>query len=189
MVCYGQCCSSKGRAIAVLAVTMALPTVSIDGRAQPPLPPGDPSASVGSTALPPYRLPALALVQPPAGGSVPQDRPTVVFRFAPGEASDPIDSRTFAVTVGGENRSALFQVAATEAWGPLAPAVAGQSPVIALGAHRVAARICSVRGACAAVTAVVTVVPPIASSEKVATDRKRSLLELLLLAVRKLVAP
>lgn len=191
MVCRKQYRSWPSQsAIAILTTVLALVGSPSNGRAQPPLPTGGPGASTGTTSLPLYRPPALALVQPPAGGSVPQDRPIVVFRFAPGESGDPIDARSFSVTVNTENRSALFQVAASEAWGPLAPAVPGHAPAIAPGAHRVAARICSVRGACAEVIAMVTVVAsPSSIPEKASVDRKRTLIDLLLLAARKLINP
>jgi hypothetical protein len=59
------------------------------GAQQPPASPPATNAPV----LAAYRAPTIALVQPPAGGSVPQDKPVVVFRFAAGEPDDPIDSR------------------------------------------------------------------------------------------------
>lgn len=187
MVCRSQRRRWKRHsAITILTTTVVLAGYLLDGSTQPPGPPGDPGAS--ATSLPPYRAPVLSLVQPPAGGRVPQDRPIVVFRFAPGESGDPIDARSFSVTVGGENRSGLFQVAASEAWGPLAPAVTGHAAAIAPGAHAVAARICSVRGACAEVSAMVTVVAsPASIVEKVSVDGKRTLLDLILLAARTLL--
>jgi hypothetical protein len=74
------------------------------GSAQQPVPAPAPSSS----PAPAYRPPALALVQPAAGGSVPQDRPVVVFRFAAGEPNDLIDVRSFAVAVDGHDRTQLF---------------------------------------------------------------------------------
>jgi hypothetical protein len=111
------------------------------------------------------------LVQPAGGGTVPQDKPVVVFRFAQGEAGDPVDARSFVVTVDGQDRTALFQVsvASAEAWGPLAPVAAPPAqPDFALalpaGAHEVTARVCSVRGVCAMASAVVVAVPQSAAS-------------------------
>lgn len=154
--------------------------------AQQPTPPPNSLPVLG-----PYRAPALALVQPTAGGSVPQDRPVVVFRFAPGEPNDPVDARSFAVTVDGENRSSLFQISPSEAWGPLAPSRADGAPAISIGAHHIAARICSTRGACTEVITTVTVAPPATSATSIdsAADRKRSLVDLILTAARKLLNP
>ena len=52
-------------------------------------------------------------------GSVPQDQPLVVFRFAPGEPADPVDLASFAVVVDDSARTALFHVTQGEAWGRL----------------------------------------------------------------------
>ena len=145
-------------------------------------------APVTATSLPPYRPPALALVQPPAGGSVPQDRPVIVLRFATGEPNDPIDARSLAVTVDGEDRSALFQVSLSEAWGPLAPRRDGGVPILA-GPHQVVARICSGRGTCAEVTATVTVTPSPISGVKPPEGRRRDVIEFLLDAAKKLLTP
>jgi hypothetical protein len=74
---------------------------------------------------------------------------------------DPVDARTFAVTVDGVDRTALFQVTADEAWGALAKPGSADS-LIALGSHAVLARVCSARGACAeAATTVLVVEPPL----------------------------
>jgi hypothetical protein len=129
-------------------------------------------------------------VQPASGGSVPQDRPVVVWRFAAGDSADPIDARSFAVSVDGIDRSTLFQAARDAAWGPLAPEPNEQQRTIALGAHQLAARVCSVRGACSEVTATVTVVASAtAPADKEASDRKRTLIDLLLAALRRLLNP
>jgi hypothetical protein len=138
--------------------------------------------------LAPYRAPAIALVQPPGGGTVPQDKPVVVFRFAQGEPDDPIDVASFGITVDGQGRTTLFQLSAGEAWGPLASGDRGIS--IAPGAHQIAARICSLRGACGEMSAVVTVTAPATTTaEKARADRKRTLLDLVLAAARKLLSP
>lgn len=155
----------------------------------PGTPPGAPADSAWLTTPGRYRPPALVLVQPPVGGSIPQDRPVVVFRFTPGELADPVDARSFAVVVDGEDRSALFQVSASEAWGRIAPIPDGGHAGIALGAHQVAARICSVRGACGEIVATVTIVAsPASVAETSEVGRKRSLLELLLEAAKRLLA-
>jgi hypothetical protein len=140
--------------------------------------------------LPPYRAPALVLVQPPAGTGLPQDRPVVVLRFSQREPNDPIDVASFAIAVDGQDRTRQFQVTATEAWGPLAAAEAGVSPIEA-GAHQVAARICSARGACTELSATVSVVlPAVGSAEGEPGDsRRRRLLAALLDALRKILAP
>ena len=147
--------------------------------------------SSGTPAPPvaPYRPPVIALVQPSAGASVPSDKPIVVFRFAPSDSSDPIDARSFAIAIDGEDQKRLFQVTATEAWGPMAPPAPDGSGSTPVGVRRVAARICSIRGACAEVNERVTVVASEAAVTDAPLDRKRSLLDLLLLALRKLIEP
>lgn len=139
--------------------------------------------------LPPYRAPALVLAQPPAGIGLPQDRPVVVLRFSQGEPNDPIDVGSFAIAVDGQDRTRQFQVTATEAWGPLGPD-AGASPIEA-GAHQLAARICSSRGACTELATTVSVVPPaVGGAEGDPGDsRRRRLLAALLDAVRKILVP
>lgn len=137
-----------------------------------------------------YRAPAIALVQPAGVGTVAQDRPAVVFRFLPGEAGDPLDVRSFAVAVDGADRTPLFQLSATEAWGPLAATGAeGERSDITLGAHQLSARICSTRGVCASVVTTVTVVPAPGTSAGAATvaSRKARLFDALLTVARKLL--
>jgi hypothetical protein len=139
--------------------------------------------------LPAYRAPMIALAQPSPGGAVPQDRPVVVFRFTAGEPGDPVDARSFAVTVDGEDRTELFQLSLAEAWGPLAPSTDG----IELGSHEVVARICSARGACTATTALVTVgvsaVNDAGAASGKSTRKKRQILDALLGALRTLLRP
>jgi hypothetical protein len=50
-------------------------------------------AATTPPAVPSYQPPVLALVQPATGGSVPQDRPVIVFRFAPGDSIDPVNAQ------------------------------------------------------------------------------------------------
>lgn len=154
--------------------------------------PPAPQPAQSAPAIAAFRAPVLALVQPLDGGMVHQDRPVVVFRFAPGEASDPIDLGSFVVSVDGIDRSTLFQRASGEAWGPLAPIVGADSLVP--GAHRLSARICSARGACSAVQATVNVLPPLIPADPVAPasagrSRKQRLLDAALSAARRLLVP
>ena len=163
-----------------VALTLASSSAMAHAAAAQGLPPPQPIA--------PYRSPVIALVQPAGGASVPQDRPVIVFRFAAGDTSEPIDARSFAVTVDGKDRSALFQMARETAWGPLASERNG-GPPIELGVHEVAARICSVRGACSEISATVTVSTSAAATTPVAPDRRRTLIDLLLSAAKKLLSP
>jgi hypothetical protein len=122
--------------------------------------------------------------------ALPQDRAVLIFRFAPGEASDPLDASSFAVLVNGATRSALFQVAGSEAWGPLSdPHV---TSTLAPGAYQVTARICSSKGACGTTSATVTVASsggtPAGAPEQGAS-RKQRLIDLLLAGARRLVGP
>lgn len=130
------------------------------------------------------------MVQPAPGAAVPVDRPIIVFRFVPGSAADPVDARSFAVVVDGESRSTLFQVTATEAWGPMVSPTEGGKSASAVGPRQIAARICSVRGACSEIAATVNVIQSAAAgSAHTTTDRKRSVIDLLLAAARKLLEP
>lgn len=170
------------RSCAGFAAALLLGAGAVAGAQQTTTPP----------VLAPYQAPSIALVEPPNGGTVAQDRPTVVFRFAPGEADDPLDLRSFAVTVDGADRSASFQVTASEAWGPLAGGASGDSQTDGLspGAHQVAARICSSRGACSSIAVTVTAesrMPNASPASPPGTTHR--LLDLLLSALRKLVVP
>ena len=142
----------------------------------------------------PYKLPTIALVQPPSGGTVPQDKPVVVFRFAQGEPADPIDVRSFTVMVDGEDRTRLFQLALLaaaapalpggEAWGPL------DDRTVAEGSHEVSARICSSRGACGVASAAVLVADGSKGSNAGNEPPKRQrVLRALLDATRRLLLP
>jgi hypothetical protein len=177
-------CATWLRVLAFGFATIAIGPLSATAQQPEPGQPSPPAAMPLAT----YRPPALALVQPAAGGSVPQDRPAVVFRFAPGEPNDPIDVRSFAVTVDGRDQTRLFQVSAGEAWGPLSPADAA---ALDAGAHQLAARICSSRGACAELSATVSVMPSaVEGAEAMPTSaRRRKLLGALLDAVRKILVP
>jgi hypothetical protein len=137
-----------------------------------------------------YHPPAIALVEPLPDASVPQDRPIVVFRFAAGDSADPIDARSFVVTVDGKDRSALFEVVGDIASGPLA-APSDTEVAIAIGPHSLAARICSLRGTCGEVVAAVTIAssPAIAADQQVHTALIQTLVELLLALVKRLLTP
>jgi hypothetical protein len=164
----------RAAAAIILACVVAAPLMGQDV-AQP------------SANLPTYRAPLIALAQPLSGGVVAQDKPVIVFRFAAGEPEDPVDARSFAVSVDGEDRTQLFQMTMTEAWGPLA----SSAESIALGSHELVARICSARGACGTATAVVTVAPPGpgASAPAVKIHRKTKILDALFGALRTLLKP
>jgi hypothetical protein len=165
---------------AALAGTMSTTAVPTIGAQQPTPAPQAPLAA--------YRVPTIALVQPAGGSTIPQDKPVVVFRFAQGEPTDPVDVQSFTVVVDGYDRTSLFQVSAGEAWGPLGDSA---HPLPA-GVHQVTARICSTRGACATVSATVTAVadPAGAATGAVAPARRRAwLVDLVLQAARKLLQP
>lgn len=168
------------RAAHIGAVSLLALTVAHSASAQQPMP--------ATPALPSYHPPLLALVQPAADGSVPQDRPMVVFRFAPGDSTDPVDARSFAITVDGKDRSAGFQAARDMVWGALAPP--DEAEALGAGAHALVARICSIRGSCGEVSASVTITAasPAAANAPVA-NRKRTVLDLLLVALKKLLMP
>lgn len=163
--------------------------------AQAPAPTTSPPTTVPAPAPPAlalYRAPVIALVQPAAGGSVPQDKPVVVFRFAQGEANDAIDARSLTVGTDGKDVTTAFQVATGEAWGPLALAASGEAALPAIGAHQLTARICSERGACASTTATLTVSesrPAPASKIGGRVGKGERLLDLFLRATRKLIVP
>lgn len=155
-------------------------SLPLTGRSQQP-----PAATTAS-----YRAPVLVLALPSSGGSVPADKPVVVFRYSQGEQLDPIDVRSFTIAVDSNDRTALFHVSVDEAWGPLGDT---ERPVTA-GPHSVTARVCSLRGACALASAVITVTPapPVPSTEtgpKKPNSTRQRLLDALLSAARKLINP
>lgn len=130
------------------------------------------------------------MVHPLDGGIVPEDKPIVVLRFAPGEPADAIDTRSLVVTVDGEDRTALFQFTGTEAWGPIvAPAAK-----VSRGAREIRARICSARGACASTKATVVIGPSAIAGAGNDVDaggpsRKSQVLDVLITAVKALLKP
>ena len=132
-----------------------------------------------------YSPPRLTLAYPAPGMSVPSDNPAVVFRYAPGEASDPLDLRTFAVTVDGADRTRHFRATADAAWGLISDRRGA-----GLRAHNVRARVCSVRGACAEVAAVVTVAGPVATTNDAPNkERRGKIIDVVLEAARRLLKP
>lgn len=110
-----------------------------------------------------YRAPSIVLAYPELGAVLPTDRAFVALRFAQGEADDPIDVASFKATVDGIDHTARFRLTDTQAWARLDDSVAtpgtGGQPGLAPGAHTLSARICSARGACGALTAVIDVRP------------------------------
>ena len=184
----------RGSAYAIVALLAGIATAYPLEAQQPAAPQQPQLPATTSAVLAPYRAPMLALVQP-ATGSVTQDKPVVVFRFAQGEPTDPIDLASFAVSVDGEDRTGLFQVATQpigEAWGPLADAAAAQEE-LAVGAHIVAARICTTRGLCGTLQSTMTVMPPVVAPTDNASGEShgkvRRLIGAILSAPKKIVAP
>ena len=159
--------------------------------AQPaPTYPGYPGAPSQPVALAPYRLPVIAISQPGEGIALPDDKPVIVLRFASAEPLDPLDALSFLLTVDGEDRTALFQLAQGEAWGPLASA----GELLSAGQHEVRARICTGHGVCGSAKATVNIVPASslaqlstgASSSKTSQRRGR-VFDAVLQAVRVLI--
>lgn len=181
--CNGEYCRAvllalRPRTIGVV-ICAVLATGDRAARAQQPT---QTPASLGV-----YRPPSLVLIQPTGGGSVPQDRPVIMFRFAAGDSTDPIEARSFAIAVDGKDRTALFQLARDEAWGPLAPTEETSS--LAPGAHVFSGRICSIRGACGEISGSVLVAAAPVPQGKTSPDRKRTLIDLLLTAAKRLLSP
>ena len=127
--------------------------------------------------------PRIVLAHPRPGVSVPRSSATVLFRYAAGEASDPIDLRTFAVFVDDVDRTAHFRVTADAAWGTIVDADGN-----GLKAHSVRARICSIRGVCAEVGANVVVVgDAVPQAAKLRRTRREKFIDLFLEAARRLL--
>jgi hypothetical protein len=190
--------SGRVRPRATILGTLLIVAASIPLAAQqpvntPPVPPGQsPTMPAGISS---YRAPVIAMVQPATnaqqGGSIPQDRPVVVFRFAQGEITDPLDVGTFSVCLTGPGvntanavRTSSFQVSAAEAWGSLADSKASLSA----GVYEVTARICSTRGTCATTTATVNITASAMDSAK-PQSRKDQLIDLLLNGVKRFLSP
>lgn len=170
----------RGIALAVVAVAPGA-VRSAPIRAQQPATPQTPQIAA-------YRPPAIVLVQPADGGTIPQDKPVVAFRFAPGEPGDALDLSTFRVAADGVDQSNRFQLSASEAWGALVSSAPDEP--IAAGSHQVAARICSSRGACGETQATVSVVPPLTPADSTGLrrpSRRERVIDALLAAVKRLL--
>lgn len=129
--------------------------------------------------------PRIMLAHPRPGMSVPRSSATVLFRYAAGEASDPVDLRTFTVFVDDVDRTSHFRVTADAAWGTIVDADGN-----GLKAHSVRARICSIRGVCAEVSANVVVVgESVSQATKLRRTRREKLVDLFLEAARRLLRP
>lgn len=129
--------------------------------------------------------PRIVLAHPRAGMSVPRSSATLLFRYAAGEVGDPVDLRTFTVFVDDVDRTSHFRVTADAAWGTIVDADGS-----GLKAHSVRARICSIRGVCAEVSANVVVVgESVVQGAKVRRTRREKLIDLLLEAARRLLRP
>jgi hypothetical protein len=178
----------RGGMIAILALTAsAVRAVPLCAQA----PTGD-----SSPVTLPYRAPQLALAEPVGGAGLPQDNPSVVFRFAQGETDDPLDLATFEVAIDGAGRTTQFRVDSTTAWGSLDPPPTDPSAphdhALALGIHQLAARICSARAICTDTRATVTVIgPSTGTGDTTAPAKRRSALVavivLILSLIRKLI--
>lgn len=129
--------------------------------------------------------PRIMLAHPRPGMSVPRSSATVLFRYAAREASDPVDLRTFTVFVDDVDRTSHFRVTADAAWGTIVDADGN-----GLKAHSVRARICSIRGVCAEVSANVVVVgESVSQATKLRRTRREKLVDLFLEAARRLLRP
>ena len=130
--------------------------------------------------------PTLILSYPTPGVSVPGDNATVVFRYATDDAGDPLDLRSFRITVDGVDRTSHFRVTADAAWGSIAQGVEA-----GLRAHDVRARVCTTRGVCAELSAVVTVLTASreAKSEGARRARWGRVVDVTLEMLRRLMRP
>ena len=133
-----------------------------------------------------HGAPTVVLAYPAPGVSVPGDNPSVVFRYVVGDASDPLDLRTFRVLVDGVDRTSHFRATAEAAWGTIVP-----SPEAGIRAHDVRARVCTIRGACAEVSAVVTVITARgdATDQRVRKARWVKLVDVTTEMLRRLMRP
>ena len=148
------------------------------------------SPPVVTPSIPAYRTPVIALVQPIDGGTVPQDKPVIVFRIAQGEPDDPIDMRSLLVARDGVDVTAAFQLTGLEAWGSMAGSLSSD-PLLGAGSHQLVARICSARGACGTANAAVSIVvarePALVSGET--STKHGRIMDLLIRATKKLLLP
>jgi len=174
--------SRSRRGIGAIVVAVFALAYSRQGAGQTPASPAPP--------LQTFRPPVIVLAEPASDATVPQDRPIVMFRFAAGDSADPIDARSFVVSVDGKDRTPLFEVVADVAFGPLAPPPNNDQVAIDVGSHSFAARICSLRGSCGEVSGTVIVASPGAvASEQAHASAVQTLLDLLLTLIKRLLAP
>jgi hypothetical protein len=132
-----------------------------------------------------YAPPQLVLAYPAPGVTVPSDNATVVFHYELGDASDPLDLRSFGVVVDGVDRTSYFRATADAAWGSIS-----DQREAGIRGYDVRARICSVRGVCSEVTAIVTVVGRASTADDMTKrERRRKLVDMLLEAARRLLRP
>lgn len=171
------------RMTATFCVALAHP---LSAKAQAPSLPGVPTSS--------SRAPVITLAQPAEGVAIPQDRPALAFRFAAADASDPLDLGSLRIVVDGRDATTCFQVTPNEAWGKLDPPPSSRASLVGVGLHAVSARICSLRGACGAVTASVAVSPVAPPPENTPNAAKppggpQGLIGALIKVARKIIGP
>jgi hypothetical protein len=133
-----------------------------------------------------HGAPTLVLSYPAPGVSVPGDNATVVFRYAVDDAIDPLDLRSFRITVDGVDRTSHFRVTADAAWGAIA-----QDVEAGVRAYDVRACVCTIRGVCAELSAVVTVLsaPRVAKLEGGRKARWARVVDVTLEMLRRLLRP
>jgi hypothetical protein len=128
--------------------------------------------------------PRLTIVYPLPGVSIPSENPAVVLRYSSGDVSDPLDLRSLVILVDGRDRTGHFRVTADAAWGRIVDGATG------INAHEVEARVCTVRGVCARLSAIVTVVAPVvAKPAAVDKERRGKVIDVFLEAARRLLRP
>jgi hypothetical protein len=128
--------------------------------------------------------PRLTIVHPLPGVSIPSENPALVLRYSSGDVSDPLDLRSLEILVDGQDRTARFRVTADVAWGPIVDGATG------ISAHEVEARVCTVRGVCVRLRAIVTVVSPVVAKQPaVNKDRRGKIIDVFLEAARRLLRP
>ena len=128
--------------------------------------------------------PRLTIVHPLPGVSISGENPALVLRYSSSDTSDPLDLRTLEILVDGRDRTAHFRVTADVAWGTIVDGATG------ISAHEVEARVCTVRGVCVRLSAIVTVESPVVASQPaVNKDRRGKIIDVFLEAARRLLRP
>jgi hypothetical protein len=132
-----------------------------------------------------HEPPILVLAHPAAGVSVPAENATVIFRYAVRDATDPLDLRSFEVLVDGVERTSHFRTTADAAWGTIA-----DGGGTGLRAHDVRARVCTIRGVCVEVGAIITVTGADGRARE-AVEKKRwvKVIDIALEMARRLLRP